>query len=91
MIPFQTVKWLPLKSQSVACKFLDPSRTLFFGHSVDQFSRVFVSGNIRLIEEYLERSGWRPQGRRKFLRGPQPQKLLQEYDESQLYDLFNLQ
>ncbi|OQU91003.1 hypothetical protein SORBI_3001G092200 [Sorghum bicolor] len=37
-----------------------------------------------LIEEYLERSGWRPQGRRKFLRGPQPQKLLQEYDESQL-------
>jgi len=41
-----------------------------------------------LIEEYLERSGWRPQGRRKFLRGPQPQKLLQEYDESQLRKYF---
>ena len=81
------MKWLPLKSQSVACKFLDPSRTLFFGHSVDQLCGIFVSGNIRLIEEYLERPGWQPQGRRKFLRGAQ--KLLQEYDESQLYDLFN--
>lgn len=39
-----------------------------------------------LIEEYLERSGWQPQGRRKFLRGAQ--KLLQEYDESQLRKYF---
>lgn len=39
-----------------------------------------------LIEEYLERSGWQPQGRRKFLHGAQ--KLLQEYDESQLRKYF---
>ncbi|RLN41999.1 ATP-dependent RNA helicase SUV3, mitochondrial [Panicum miliaceum] len=42
-----------------------------------------------LIEEYLERSGWQPQGRRKLLRGPQ--KLLRKYDASQMYDIFNLQ
>ncbi|CAN6303573.1 unnamed protein product [Urochloa humidicola] len=39
-----------------------------------------------LIEEYLERSGWQPQGRRKFLRGPQ--KLLREYDVSQMRKYF---
>ncbi|KAF8660630.1 hypothetical protein HU200_057536 [Digitaria exilis] len=41
-----------------------------------------------LIEEYLERSGWQPQGRKKFLGGPQ--KLLREYDASQMYAIFNL-
>ncbi|CAL4944345.1 unnamed protein product [Urochloa decumbens] len=39
-----------------------------------------------LIEEYLERSGWQPQGRRRFLRGPQ--KLLREYDVSQMRKYF---
>ncbi|CAL4919027.1 unnamed protein product [Urochloa decumbens] len=39
-----------------------------------------------LIEEYLERSGWQPQGRSKFLRGPQ--KLLREYDVSQMRKYF---
>ncbi|XP_062214618.1 ATP-dependent RNA helicase SUV3, mitochondrial isoform X2 [Phragmites australis] len=39
-----------------------------------------------LIEEYLERSGWQPRGRRKFL--STPQKLLREYDVSQLNKYF---
>ncbi|KAJ1293628.1 hypothetical protein BS78_01G083400 [Paspalum vaginatum] len=39
-----------------------------------------------LIEEYLERSGWQPQGQRKFLHGPK--KLLQEYEVSQLHKYF---
>lgn len=39
-----------------------------------------------LIEEYLERSGWQPQGRRKFLGGPQ--KLLRKYDASQMHKYF---
>ncbi|KAK3149366.1 hypothetical protein QOZ80_3AG0216450 [Eleusine coracana subsp. coracana] len=39
-----------------------------------------------LIEEYLERSGWQPQGKRKFLRSPQ--KLFQEYDVSQMSKYF---
>ncbi|OEL34745.1 ATP-dependent RNA helicase SUV3, mitochondrial, partial [Dichanthelium oligosanthes] len=53
------------------------------------FSGFLIAGIIRLIEEYLERSGWQPQRQRKFLHGPQ--KLLREYDVSQMYDIFNLQ
>ncbi|ONM09136.1 DExH-box ATP-dependent RNA helicase DExH16 mitochondrial [Zea mays] len=40
-----------------------------------------------LIEEYLERFGWQPQDRRKVLGGAQ--KLLQEYDVSQIGRAFN--
>lgn len=39
-----------------------------------------------LIEEYLERFGWQPQDRRKVLGGAQ--KLLQEYDVSQMNKYF---
>ncbi|PUZ37063.1 hypothetical protein GQ55_9G087800 [Panicum hallii var. hallii] len=39
-----------------------------------------------LIEEYLVRSGWQPQGRKKFLHGPQ--KLLRKYDASQMHKYF---
>jgi len=61
----------------------------FFFHSIYQFSGFLIAGIIRLIEEYLERSGWQPQGRRKFLHGPE--KLLRKYDASQMYDIFNFQ
>nr|CAB3493261.1 unnamed protein product [Digitaria exilis] len=58
---------------------------LFCISPVDLRDDISVQG---LIEEYLERSGWQPQGRKKFLVGPQ--KLLREYDASQMYAIFNL-
>lgn len=87
-IPIQTVNWQLPKSQSVACE-LHAGLTFFFLICfTDKFFGGLIAGNIRLIEEYLERSGWQQNGRKDFLQ--KPKRLHQEYDASQLYELFLL-